>query len=281
MRHQFPMRRALLSDHHRLPSIKLRAFSDALIPRPGEDPYARVEVFPNVWMELDLRSVVQRSIAYGLYDRAELAVMDILLRPGDTVFDVGANVGLYTVVASHLVSDTGTVHAFEPDPRAVRRLRANINLNRATNVVIHEVALAERSGRSELRNPGYGDSLNETAFSTLTQRGTRVAHVSVETLDSIIADYRVSEIALLKIDAEGADARVLRGGQRSLASGRVKRVIVEVLNGDTAVQEILAGLDFSLAVVRSSVSNTPLTRKCTAQDRFEYTNILCTLPARR
>jgi hypothetical protein len=79
------------------------------------------------------------------YEPNEFAVLDRVLKPGMVFLDGGANEGVYTVFASAWVRPTGRVIAVEPSQRELERLKANIKINRATNVIIADVALAERT----------------------------------------------------------------------------------------------------------------------------------------
>ena len=67
-----------------------------------------------------------------------------------TVFDVGANVGPYALVAARRVGDRGSVHAFEPTPKSAAGLRRNVGLNGLTNVVVNEVAVSDTAGEVNL-----------------------------------------------------------------------------------------------------------------------------------
>src|SRR5579871_3144648 len=94
----------------------------------------------NVTFDLELRAGVQlrvypdselcRLIYLGGYESIERDFVSRYLRPGDVFVDVGANVGLYTVLASKMVGDTGSVHSFEPCSKTFRRLEENVRLNR-------------------------------------------------------------------------------------------------------------------------------------------------------
>src|SRR5918912_4362355 len=94
----------------------------------------------------------------GGFERAELEWARRLARPESTAVDVGANVGVYTVVLARAVGPEGRVLAFEPGPENVRRLEENLARNRLENVDVHAIALADRAGELVLRlgaDPAY------------------------------------------------------------------------------------------------------------------------------
>jgi FkbM family methyltransferase len=268
--HRFPLRRELLIEHHRLPAARLRILADMLVPRGEEDPFDVVEVGTELRMELDMRSLAQRAIAYRLSDETELALVRTLLRPGDVAIDVGANVGLYSLVAALAVRPGGTVYALEPNPRTAEQLRRNLDLNEITNVIVHGCAAASTRGSAVLR---LSDPLEPGLATIASEEGEVVANVETVRVDDVIAEYAIEHVSLLKIDAEGAEADVLDGARTSLENGAVDRVLFEVLDGRTAAQELLVSLGYELQVVERPGSREP-TRPYEPQRALAYANIL-------
>jgi FkbM family methyltransferase len=82
----------------------------------------------------------------GNAERFEMDLWSDSLRPGMVVADVGANLGLYTLLAAERVGPAGRVHSFEPDPQNAALLRRNVAANVYNNVVLHEAAVADRQG---------------------------------------------------------------------------------------------------------------------------------------
>jgi FkbM family methyltransferase len=267
--HDFPLRRELLVDHHNLPAARLRKLSDLLIPAQGEDAVEVVDVGNDLRLQLDLTVLAQRAIAYRLSDESELALLATLLRAGDVVLDVGANVGLYTLVASRLVGDLGLVHAFEPAPATADVLQHNLDLNAIRNVVVHRTAVASSSGRATLRLPVPG----EPGLATIVGgAGTVVAEVSTLRLDEFLRAHSLESVALLKVDVEGAELAVLEGAGELLGDS-IRCILFEVLNGSTEVQSYLAARGFRLHVVQPPGASD-LTRPCRPDEPFAYANIL-------
>jgi FkbM family methyltransferase len=87
-----------------------------------------------------------------------LSLLVSLLRPGDTVYDIGAEQGLYTVFCSKAVRDEGHIIAFEPAGALYERLQGNVGLNRLTNVRAFRLALADYSGPGRLRRAEIGSA---------------------------------------------------------------------------------------------------------------------------
>ncbi len=133
------------------------------------------------------------------------------LRPGDTVLDVGAHTGYYTLLASALVGGDGRVWAFEPEPRNARYLRGNVDANGRANVRVTEAAVSDESGTARF---GAGTG---TGTGRLTRDGD--LEVRTLTLDGFCRRHELVPAAV-KIDVEGAEQRVLRGATHTLRTAR-------------------------------------------------------------
>ena len=83
-----------------------------------------------VFVQIDTRSYMEWFIyMYGWYEEPSVKLLQMIAHPGSIVFDVGANIGSYTLPLARTVGVTGMVYAFEPHPRVCKRLTANIALN--------------------------------------------------------------------------------------------------------------------------------------------------------
>ena len=145
----------------------------------------------------------------GTLERAALGLFVGRLRPSMTVWDIGANVGLYTLPCARAVGPDGRVYAFEPIPRNVHFLRRHITLNRLGNVEVCEVAVSDGSGTLAMAEGDSPSEFHADPCGTWTVRAT--------TLDDWLADRRTAPPDAVKIDVEGSDDAVLRGGARTLA----------------------------------------------------------------
>lgn len=167
-------------------------------------------------MRLSLGNVFERETYYlGRFYEWELQrLMESLVGPGDTVIDVGANIGMITLCAAARVGPHGTVLSFEPNPNAWAALDEHIRLNGLRNVRAFALALGEHSGAAELTTPD-----THTSTSTLRpfQKGTQTFEVPVATLDSFLDLIPARRRVFLKIDTEGYDFNVLRGARNLLA----------------------------------------------------------------
>lgn len=157
-------------------------------------------------------------------DYREMSFILRYLRPGDTFLDVGANVGVYTLLAAGLVGPNGVIHAFEPGSLALLRLRENVALNKLKNVQIHEQALADHNGEGRL-DVGGDDCVARLVPKSAGTGVTGTAKIDCVTLDDCLAN---SVFAMAKLDIEGAEPLALRGAMNHLNSGNPPVLQIEM-----------------------------------------------------
>jgi FkbM family methyltransferase len=157
-----------------------------------------------------------------------------VLRPGDVAFDVGANVGLFTLLMSRIVGPSGRVVAYEAAPENAALLRDTIAMNyQAEWVDIRQAAAAASAGtltfHASTRFLGNGSLLphDEQYTREFLVDGERELSVAAEPLDVHLGAFE--RIALVKIDVEGAEEQVLAGMQGLIDSGAVQRICMELL----------------------------------------------------
>jgi FkbM family methyltransferase len=141
------------------------------------------------------------------------------LKPGDVFIDIGANSGLYTLLASEAVGNEGMVYAFEPSPIPFTRLKENVSLYGHNNIECIESALSDHEGEMKLNISGDGYSAWDT-FASETRTGqTDTRKVQVTTLDKFVLDKNlIDKITMMKIDVEGWETYVLSGGLNTLSN---------------------------------------------------------------
>lgn len=191
-----------------------------------------------LWAELHWTA--SSRAAYSNPPDLEMLVWKQCLGPDDLFVDIGANVGIYSILGAERGA---RVIAVEPDPDTAQRLRANAELN-GYSIEVMECAVAEQRG-TELFTVGL-DCLNH--FVDPGSAATR--EVPVRTLDDIVGDRRVRGV---KIDVEGAELRVLEGARRALGERRIDLLQIEWtkhppggLHQVTPQAEYLASLGYSL-----------------------------------
>ena len=148
----------------------------------------------------------------GSYEYHKRRLFEKLIHAGDTVYDIGAHVGFYTLLASILTGPAGRVYAFEPLPRNVRYLRKHLALNRVANVTVFEAAVTDTDGFTDFQE----------SDSHLEGRVTPGGNLRLKTvsLDRLVTAATIAPPHFLKVDAEGAEFAVLTGAREILAQFR-------------------------------------------------------------
>jgi FkbM family methyltransferase len=172
----------------------------------------------------------------GCADPNELHFLHSFLQPGMTMVDAGSNAGLYTLFSARRVGPEGVILAFEPSAREFQQLQDNLALNRLENVRCFRDALAEKDGEASLRIAEYEHSgvntLGEFVHNGVGQLCSNP--VSLRRLDGVAAEMGLTRLDFLKMDVEGAEARVLQGAECVLAKFRPV-LLLEV--NDSALQK--------------------------------------------
>jgi len=148
----------------------------------------------------------------GLYEEGCIKKLRQLMKPGMTFIDIGANVGLYTIIAAHLVKETGSVIAFEPQTELIKLINENIELNKLNNITLISCALGEENGEAELfQVSSTNDGQATLRINRDEQTFGGVIKVPIHTLSSILIELKVENVDGIKIDTEGAELYVLNG----------------------------------------------------------------------
>lgn len=189
-----------------------------------------------------LDDYVGRAAFYvGDLDRKITWVCGRIARPGDTVLDIGANIGLVSLWLSRLVGEQGQVHAFEPNPALQALLGQMFAHNGLRNVHLHRVALGAQDGALELRIP----KVNAGAASFVRNRDVsdcEVVVAPIRTLSGIVEEQGIRHIRLIKIDVEGFEAEVFKGGLDVLQRIQPEAILFELndtISGALAEQPVI------------------------------------------
>jgi FkbM family methyltransferase len=186
---------------------------------------------------------------FGTHDLEVQFVLARLLRPGMTVFDVGANVGFTAVLAAKQVLPGGRVICFEPLLQNAEQIHHNSRLNAFSGIDVRVEALGSQDGEAEFtlsQSPTWG----RLAEAGPTPQASGTIRVNVRSLDSIRAREGIALPDLIKMDVEGAEADVLAGATRLLAEARPV-LVIELHHTARAVATSLAELPYTVRVLSS------------------------------
>jgi FkbM family methyltransferase len=165
--------------------------------------------------------------------------------PGAVVLDVGANIGFFSMLSASLTGPTGRVDAFEPVAASAAAIRTNAALNNFSNVQVHEVAVADRSGEARLCVPVDPSWAHLDAHGRHPNTDFEVA-VPLISIDEEIAQGRLPVPDVVKIDVEGYEAGVLSGMRATLSAKEIV-IICELHESNREVLSLAEDMGYEVA----------------------------------
>ncbi len=176
-------------------------------------------------LDLDDRGLSRTLILFGKREREHQLMLERVLMPGMTVFDVGANIGYYALMEARLVGPEGRVVALEPSPDNVDRLRRNLELNQVANATVLNKAVSDRPGR---RRFFLADQSNLHTFHDTGSAAPHLSGRSIEvdctTVPELAAEFGAPD--LIRMDVEGHEVEVLGGMVTAVEAGSLAPMIL-------------------------------------------------------
>jgi FkbM family methyltransferase len=149
-------------------------------------------------------------------------------KEGNTVIDIGAHIGRYTITSSKQVGDSGKVVAIEADPDNFQLLKRNVTLNNLTNVLPLNYAVFSTRTRMKLYEQSASAKYNSVMLSR-TRQTEKYAEVDADTLDNLLELNGINQVNWIKIDVEGAEFEVLKGATKTLSNENIS-LLIEIHN---------------------------------------------------
>lgn len=189
-----------------------------------------VLTYGNIRVKCDLSHWIQRQLYFwGSYEKEYWKYWIKLAKMASTIFDVGANVGVYSLLAA-AANPKAQIHAFEPSTEMVEVLRGNIVLNDFGNISVHSFAVGKGSGQGVLRECRGSDGTNEGmnyVLSNGSEAQSADRSVALQSLDDFAQNHGIEKLDLIKMDIEGGEYDALRGAERLLAQGSIACILIE------------------------------------------------------
>ncbi len=183
---------------------------------------AGVHVIPSVSgvrLALDTNDYASCMMFYGRFSPELITLMRSVIQRGDSVIDVGAQLGYVTAHLAERVGPAGCVQSFEPDPNALAQLRATVSANGYSWVKIFPVAVSDAEGEIDFNvSPVLGWS---TAVKGTHHTGLSTIRVKATTIDKLARDGQIRRpVSLIKIDVEGFECQVVDGMKETVERDR-------------------------------------------------------------
>lgn len=175
-----------------------------------------IDFYKNFRLYINTQSWVEWILFInGSYERHLRIIFEQFVREGDTVIDIGANIGVHTLTLSHIVGQSGQVIAIEPYPPVLEKLTTHLRINQIQNVDLRPVAVADKKGTAQLVNT---QAENESMASLWHDDNETILHeytVDVCTLDTLLGD-NITNLRLIKMDIQGGEYPALLGASHLL-----------------------------------------------------------------
>ncbi len=161
---------------------------------------------------------------YGAFRPRVSALLNRLLHPGQVALDIGANIGMHSLIMANRVGPTGRVACFEPDPHPRARLTANLALNGFDFVEVVPAAVSATSGQQTLflHDASIGNFANASLHSENVGQATEGIEIETVSLDDFVARRGLQRLDLVKVLAQGEEINVFRGGEATFRRFRPK-----------------------------------------------------------
>jgi FkbM family methyltransferase len=166
---------------------------------------------------------------HGYQKELEFAMTHSLIRNGDVILDIGANMGLWSMIPAAIHGSKIKIHAFEPVPELFHKLVENIKENKIeSSYITYNIALSETDGELIFNRDnnncgmGYISSVADTSFDQIK--------IQSKVLSDIRKNHRIDKVDFIKIDVEGAELQVLRGDKYLFMNDSAPLLTIEVID---------------------------------------------------
>jgi len=189
-------------------------------------PFFKYDLDTDTVVNLYKDSVLS-GLIYNGFEQDETIFVRRFLENGDIFLDIGANIGLFSLIASHYVGDKGKIYTFEPATETYRRLCENVEMNAFNNILTFQIGLSDKEEELlfNTSQTGYDAWNSFTKLEVL--KDSQSILVKTKTLDSFLNQLNISDVNFVKLDVEGWEMNVLKGSKELLLSEKAPVLMVE------------------------------------------------------
>jgi FkbM family methyltransferase len=180
------------------------------------------------------------------------AALDMLLRPGMTVYDIGANVGFHAISAARRIGPEAKVVCFEALPANAKQIEYNASSNRFTNIQVIAAALGSSEGEAAFwtsKQPTWGKL---ASVGKKPDKFAKEVKVRLRRLDSVVDEMKLPPPALIKMDVEGSEIEVLEGARQTLERWH-PTLLIEAHGTNAAIENFLVAIGYRVGVLGKNV----------------------------
>lgn len=254
----------------------------------SEKEYIEKKLSDSIHILLFKKANLSRELyCYG-FEEAEMQFLKKFLKMDDVVFDIGANVGLFTLICSEYVGNSGSVHAFEPSPQTFNWLEQNVKSNKLNNVILNQLAVSDKDGTISfhISEEGYD------AFNSIVKPSKGLNYITETvnclTLDSYVEKHNLQgKIQIIKIDVEGFEISLLSGASKTLSAENAPDLVVEFTEsnaenaGFTCAQLYAIIIGFGYELFHYNAETNSLVPEPEGMSYLKYKNLVATKNRKR
>ena len=173
--------------------------------------------------QLQINDYLDHGIYFGMHDLSDFSRTSLLknIQAGMIVFDIGANIGDSVLQIAKKLNGTGSIYAFEPSPDVFQRLNRNVSLNNFNNIETFNLGMADVESQLSF----VVEDKNHSGGAFISKDANNAIKVAVTTIDKFVAEHNLSKLDFLKIDTEGFEVFVLKGGVNTFRNFKPKMFI--------------------------------------------------------
>ncbi len=177
-----------------------------------------------IYIDKDDRVISTELILSGKWEEFEIGLFRQNINPGNVVIDIGAHIGLYTLIAAKKVGPKGKVYAFEPLEKNFKLLKKNVEVNGYKNVVLVNKAVSNKNGKSKLflsNEDNFGDQRIYDPEGN--RRSTSIRTIKLDTFFK----NKEKRINVIKMDIQGSEVKALTGASEVLRKNKKMKILTE------------------------------------------------------
>ena len=225
-------------------------------------------------MYLDLKDKgISSDLALdGIREPESTKMIQKILRKGNIVVDIGANIGYYALMESRLVGKDGTIYAIEPSPTNIEFLNKNIKLNNCKNIDVYQIGMGSKEGLVKMYISPHSN-LN-SLIPLKNKKIIKVIDINTTRLDTFLEDKRYPD--LIRMDVEGYEYNIIKGMKNTLKVKKPLKLFIElhphVMKKEQTVYVLKTLVKYGFETIKVIRSITVSEMKVMAKSEFDFSS---------
>lgn len=243
--------------------------------------YLDKEIEQDIRVRLYFDSILSELIYCDDFERSEREFIKSYLKNGDCFIDVGANIGLFSLIAANTVGPEGKVYGFEPSRKIFQRYLDNININDLSNIFPHRVALSNEENEKVFYNVNDGYDAWSSLACPSSEKKFQCETVICQTWDNFARkEMLIGKPDLMKIDIEGWENIFIKGAWGSLSRDDAPALLIEFSdtmaeNAGQSCRDLYLNLvSLGYKIYRYNWKTNQITNE-TLRQNYPYDNLIC------